>query len=858
MVKIQQETHLCSNPPEYTENLVWAISVPAVVETALWTYQKAGYTTFPTLLAPTVLLMRHTTPRSSQQGTSKNEQNQLSLMRTLLSSPVTLCSCIFSCSISTRHFNSHCSTSPSMYLQVLGTAGLSDECGTVGPILTNPIVAFPPGGLSTWIPPPLTDSLYYEFGLGNAWIKGYAFGAFNGDVGTFAPLDVKDLACPTWGLGRSTASNGSVITTIGPPFLPLLRPNTQMFSLDPTWARLCTALNLDTYANDKSFVILDPPMALTPKAMMVSTSDNAPKLTPRPNPADPTTMADPPVTSSTSPARPVSVPVNPQKSPTNAGDPSKGGATTKPSPVQPKFPEPAFPVESQRHPADLSSSPNANPDKPVEASKVQPASLPESTDLVFQQEDSRHSQTQGLGAMIYNALGRSGNEPSRDTGNVETITLPNAGVQEVHVGGTQTLSVSSLGVQVDGVAYSAGGPPLTLSGKVFTFVPQPNNNDRYKDTGNIDTITLPNAGVQEVHIGGTQTLSISSLGVQVDGVAYSAGGPPLTLSGKVFTFVPQPNNNHQYSDRPSDPPSEPTNDPRPSSSVLSIAGQPITLNPSRMLVAGSTILPGDPPITLSNTPLSLASSGILFYGSSSILLYPQSGFTIHSEPITANAAGFVINGGSISPVGSAQTMDGTIISLGQSGHLAIGNTLISLPTPETHHLAGSEIMIAGQTVTPNPSELTVAGTTISAGGPAATVGGTVIYLQTSGSLIVGSTTIQLSALHMSFSSTPSVEGLVAQGTSSSLAGKTGASVAGSVVSLEKGGKTPDAVAGSVVDLKEGGKTLDVGSAGIAMPTGGTNKTGAITPFKGGQERDIRIQMSMIRVVGVWAAWLLLV
>ena len=467
----------------------------------------------------------------------------------------------FSYSISTRNSNSHCSTSPSLYFQVLGTVGLRDECDTVGPILTNPIVTFPSGGLSTWKPPPPTDSWPYEYGLGKVWRNDYAWGAGLGNEGVFAPLDVKDLACPTWGLGRSTASNGSVITTIGPPFLPLLMPNTQMFSLDPTWARICTAINIDTYANNQTFIIFDPPMALTPKAMMVPTSDNAPKLTPRPNPVDSTTMADPPVTSSTNPARPESGLVNPQRSPTNAGDLSKGVETTKPSPVQPKFPEPVFPLESQRHPTGLSPSPNGNPNKPSEASKTQPASPLESTDLVFQQEDSRHSQTQGLGAMIYNALGKSGNKPVRDTGNVNTITLPNAGVQEVYIAGTRILSVDPLGVQVDGVVYPAGGPPLTFFGKVFTFVPQPNNNDR-------------------------------------------------------------------YSDRSSELPSEPSNDPRPFSSPLSTVGQLITLNRSRMLVAGSTILPRGRPITRSNTLLSLDSSGILLCGSLSILLSPQSVFTI--------------------------------------------------------------------------------------------------------------------------------------------------------------------------------------------------------------------------------------
>lgn len=158
-------------------------------------------------------------------------------------------------------------------------------------------------------------------------------------------------------------------------------------------------------------------------------------------------------------------------------------------------------------------------------------------------------------------------------------------------------------------------------------------------------------------------------------------------------------------------------------------------------------------------------------------------------------------------------------------------------------------MIAGQTVTPNPSELTIAGTTIRAGGPAATVGGTVLSLQTSGTLLVGSTTIQLPALQTSSSFTLSVDGLAAQGTSSSLA------VIDEVTFTP--GKAGVPVAGSVVGLEEGGKTLEVGSAEIAIPTGGANEVGAMTVFRGGQKIDIKIQVSMISVVGVWAVWLLL-
>ena len=94
------------------------------------------------------------------------------------------------------------STSPSLYLQVLGTAAASDQCSTVGPVLTSPIITLAPGDLSTW--GTLPNALYY--GLGQTWgfdlLNEYMFG-------TFAPLNVQDLACPTWSA-----------TTIRPGVLP--------------------------------------------------------------------------------------------------------------------------------------------------------------------------------------------------------------------------------------------------------------------------------------------------------------------------------------------------------------------------------------------------------------------------------------------------------------------------------------------------------------------------------------------------------------------------------------------------------------------------------------------------------------
>lgn len=97
---------------------------------------------------------------------------------------------------------------------MIGTAAAKDRCTTVGPKLTNPIITLPPGVLSTWKPEPTIEG--EDFAVGAIWIDpsvipGYDF------ADEIAPLNVKDLACPTWGLGTNTSADGTVVTTIGPP-----------------------------------------------------------------------------------------------------------------------------------------------------------------------------------------------------------------------------------------------------------------------------------------------------------------------------------------------------------------------------------------------------------------------------------------------------------------------------------------------------------------------------------------------------------------------------------------------------------------------------------------------------------------
>ena len=97
---------------------------------------------------------------------------------------------------------------------------MNDRCTTVGPKLIDPIITLPPGGLSTWRPAPLGligAPGWDNYTVGEIWNDPTDIPGYDENLAGMAPLDVRGLACPTWGLGTSTFANGSVITTIGPP-----------------------------------------------------------------------------------------------------------------------------------------------------------------------------------------------------------------------------------------------------------------------------------------------------------------------------------------------------------------------------------------------------------------------------------------------------------------------------------------------------------------------------------------------------------------------------------------------------------------------------------------------------------------
>ncbi len=588
------------------------------------------------------------------------------------------------------------------------------------------------------------------------------FGAEEDDG--ISPLDVKDLACPTWGLGKSL-SGGTTVLTIGPPWLPLIVPPIEILSLDPTWASACTGIF--SGANGfTTFAIFDPPIALTPATRLVPDPTSAPVAAP----ANPTTMSEQTPLSAEA-AKPVSPP-NPVAPASKTRDPGKDPT---PSPVIAsattaypgnKGDTPADPPLDPKVPLTVGDPPARDPNEP---SPKSPDPLPDDLQTsppnpnppaapVPQQAWTSQIQAQGLGAIIYNAFGKSGpdNSPTNDDDDGSPITQ-------------DTLTIAGQKLVADPSGMVIGGSSLLPGGSAVTISNTP--------------ISLGPSGILVV---GSSTILL----------------PTSTQPDRPFTPF--------------------------ATKAFTVAGQTFTPNPSAFSIAGTTITAGGSAVTISNTPISLGSSGILVVGSSTVLLPtpldPQSTpfaakvLTVAGQTVTPNPFAFPIAGTTLSAGGPAVTVSGTVVSLGPSGALVIGSSTVPLLPTYT---------VAGQTFTLLSSAVAIAGTTISAGGSAVTIAGTIISLQPSGTLIVGSSTIPLLIPPSTFSSDVNIDGFnvevesafaVVDGVTVS-PGAAGVTISGELVSLEAGGETLDVGTGrfALPPMRTGGAN---GSINVQAFTGG--------------------------------------
>lgn len=195
-----------------------------------------------------------------------------------------------------------------------------------------------------------------------------------------------------------------------------------------------------------------------------------------------------------------------------------------------------------------------------------------------------------------------------------------------------------------------------------------------------------------------------------------------------------------------------TQSPTSALQPISMGGQILTANPSSQYdVAGQTLVPEGPPITVSGTRISLAvAAPALFIGSSTVPWNPGPALmtglpilTLAGTTYTAETAGdYIIGSQTLSPGGQAITISGTPISIPHLDPvLIIGtSTQVLYGSPVTDR---PQITIAGTVYTADTAgDFLVGSQTLIPGAPALIIAGTQISLAPSASALVIGTRVE--------------------------------------------------------------------------------------------------------------------
>lgn len=221
-------------------------------------------------------------------------------------------------------------------------------------------------------------------------------------------------------------------------------------------------------------------------------------------------------------------------------------------------------------------------------------------------------------------------------------------------------------------------------------------------------------------------------------------------------------------------------------------------------IAGTTLIPGGPPITVSGAPISYASSALVV-GTSTIPLALKVPLpvsfnaltegqitTINQQAVQQLSHGISILGTTLTPGAPPITISGTPIAYGPSV-LVVGTSTVPL-TSDSEIPSPTTTTIAGQAVTIGQNTVGIAGTVLSPGGPAITVSGTPISLGSS-ALIIGTSTVPLaSQASKPFITTVAGHAITAAPNAVEVAGTTlrpglsGVTLDGTVVSLDTAGQ----------------------------------------------------------------------
>ncbi len=584
-----------------------------------------------------------------------------------------------------------CSVSPSVYVAYRDLRE-SDVCMSFGNgdftrgRAYNTTIAYEPGFLST------------------SMCTGAPEGGYRG----YASLNLTELQYPTSHNGTCQGLDIQMENTTNGPYLSM-PPG--LNSLDPAWST-CDVVYWGAF---------DPPIALhTATALVQDPGQNSP---PTPAPGSPVTPPHSPATSTVPPG-------GHRKPATNSAAPN---VDPKAKGAEQQTPHPSDPIKSSvNDPKPDPQDPDSQGSKPQYAHSQDP----NSQDPKAQDPDSQDPNLQDPDSQDPNSQDPKSNDPKTqdpppqvhgedDTDPPDPVNSP-----------TDSNNGHPVPSAATPAPHNDGNVEQGNSGKPAD--PQTNNNQAASETSEGDS----GAGLGNEYNAGPSSDSAGTLDQNPTDHAQalpSIGGHQIQAAsgGGIIigsTTIP--------------PGAQTTIDSTPLSvdkDQLIIASSTIPLNPIITLVNGDVISAGGKAAIVSGTTVALAPNddALIVNGKTSPLPPPPSSpsiplLTVAGETLTPAPTGFVIEGQSVLPGGSAVTFAGSTFSLASASNaLDVNEKIIPLPsTPTSVFKAGS------QTFTAAATGFEIGTQSVSPGGSAAIVDGTVVSLGPS-QLVVGTSTMLL-------------------------------------------------------------------------------------------------------------------
>lgn len=726
------------------------------------------------------------------------------------------------------------STSPSLYLQIVGTARVINDCGQVGSIYTDAIVAVPDGDLST---------ISLDLSIGASFED-----ANRGNIRAHTKrLKVADLACPTWGLEDSPHRDLYEYTTVGYPFNPIIVPPSQLISLDSAWLQ-CTSYPQIAWVGHGGICtslrneVFDPPRQLTPVSALLPATRTASITS--------ASYQNLPSIAPAEPAGKVSsrLPANTNKPHVVASDAntSKGSGHVLLPPPE------ASPVGDEGR--------TANADK-------------------LSAEDPGHQ-------LVKSAIQDPAENPSTDTQRPPIGLHPNDPGQHQNTPGLYEAPLPDVNPLLDPNVDDARSKHQMLGQYIYNAFNGIHNAPKTLFDPQAATVTLPTSTSAVTAVAGLMATVIDHSVVALAGTMITVGGNPATISNMVFSLLSS--DRIVVQDRPEI--SHFVALPMSTSTTVTVGNQLVTIdNPSAIVIAGTMLSIGGSAKTISNTVFSLDSTGGLIVEPISIdsqtftLPSATPATTIAGQLITiVNPSTILIAGNTLSINGDAKTISNTAFSLNSAGNLVVGSVNVNFHTFALPSTASATLSVAGQLITVmNPSMVRVAGTTLSVGGKPITISGTILSLAPSNKLVIESNgqTIEGTTMPLSptISSVFTVAGLTFTPISNSgvvvdgqtlLPNSPEISILGRQISLDSHGNlivndahlssidrsTPAAATASrttIHDTRPTG-TLQGGRNDITAPTAGTTSEPEF--FLGAQDKP---RISRIILPGLMMIWMIM-